>query len=113
MSPRVRHDDDDDSGVFQRSSAGAWKVLILIGSILGAAGVVSGSAWAMSIMAARTVVRPVEDRLSEHVTEMKGKRELMDLYVQQERERSAALNRKLDALCRASARPQVCLGGDE
>jgi hypothetical protein len=108
MTPR--HQDDDESGALAPSSRGAWKLALLVGAVLSAAATVVVADHALAVSAARDVVLPVSQRLDEHLIEMRGKRELMELYVREEQKRSEVLTRKLDALCRASARPQVCLG---
>jgi hypothetical protein len=58
------------------------------------------------------VVAPVEKKVDEHLSAMASEKRVMEMYVLQQTKAVEAINRKLDALCRASARPQVCIGGE-
>jgi hypothetical protein len=87
--------------------------------VLGAGASVVIVSYALATRAAVEVTRPVEKKIDDHLIDMKGKQELMSMWVAQDKERRAEdaksraeLNAKLNALCRASARPQVCLGGE-
>lgn len=109
MSPRVRSDDPDGSAALNREARGAWNVLVLIGAILGGAGVVSGSAYGLSLFAAERVVAPTSARLELHVHDQETKEESNKAYKERTDQTLALINRKLDAICRASAHPEACL----
>ena len=120
MTPRRREDDTDDVEVLGRRYRPAAQLLRFAWLVGGGLVALSAGLYALdhrlAIAAASELVEdrivPVERKIDDHLTEMRGKRELMDVYVRQQTEALGLLNRKLDALCRASARPQVCLGGE-
>ncbi len=120
MTPRRRDDDPEDMDVLGKRFRPAAQLLRFAWLIGGGLVALSAGLYALdhrlAVAAASELVEarvaPVERKLDDHLTEMRGKRELMDVYVRQQTEALGLLNRKLDALCRASARPQVCLGGE-
>ena len=117
MTPR-RHDDDlDPISEAYRPTANLARLTWLVGgavvSLLVGAYFLDhrlATAAAAEIVEAR--VGPVERRIDDHLAQSRAMREVMDRYVIEEREQRRLLTRKLDALCRASSRPQVCLGED-
>jgi hypothetical protein len=132
MTPRRRDEEDDSEtqefagepalAAIAPASRGAWNLFLLIAAIISGIIAVAildanrATAIAKEIVEVR--VGPVETQLHDHLTEMKGKTDMMQLWVKQyqdqlskQQESLDKLNVKLDALCRASARPAVCLGG--
>ena len=92
------------------SALGAWRLALLVGSILGGAFVAGTAVAAIAGYEANKVVAPVERKIDDHLSAMASERRIMDLYVTQQAKTVDAINKKLDSLCRASARPAVCLG---
>jgi hypothetical protein len=100
----------EEGAAIAEGSRGAWKLLVLIAAILGGAFVTGSAVAAISAYEAGKAVAPIEKKIDDHLTAMTGERRMMDLYVNQQTKAIESINRKLDALCRASARPAVCLG---
>jgi hypothetical protein len=111
---RRRQDNIDDEGALSRQSTGAWKLLGLIGSILTAAGLFIAFDARQARAAAKDVVEarvgPVEKRLDDHLSSSRALREVMDRYVQEQRDTNHVMRQKLDALCRANPRADCPLG---
>jgi hypothetical protein len=115
VNARRRTDDDaEDNGVLRRPAREAWKLLVFIGVILGAV------VWVVAIdkAQARTVatevaearVAPLEKRFNEHETRDASSKELTDYRSKQIADSLDQIREQIKALCRASARPAVCLG---
>jgi hypothetical protein len=99
-----------EEGALSPSALGAFRLGLLIASILGGAFVAGTAVAAIAGYEAQKLVVPVEKKLDDHLSSMASERRMMDLYITQQAKSIDSINRKLDALCRASARPAVCLG---
>jgi hypothetical protein len=107
---RRREGDDSDAGVLQRGASGAWRLIIFIGTVITGAAVVVGMVHRVSVYAAEGVVAPVEKRLDEHLANSRAMREVMDRYVEEQRDMNRTVSKKLDALCRANPKADCPLG---
>lgn len=101
-----------EEGALTGASLGAWRLLILVGAILGGAGVAGIAVAQIADYRVGLGVAPVEKKVDEHLSAMASERRMMELYVAQQTRAIERINRKLDAICAASARPAVCLGGE-
>jgi hypothetical protein len=99
-----------EEGALSESARGAWGLALLVGAILGGALVAGAAVAQISAYEAGKAVAPIERKVDDHLSAMASERRMMDLYVSQQAKSIESINRKLDALCRASARPAVCLG---
>lgn len=131
MTQRRRSDDVDDEGVFSREARpvarfirSAWVVGAAVVTALSGLYLLdqrfarAAAAEIVSLVVTERIV-PLEKWKDEHTTGLAGKREIMELTVKAQTEALIQINtalektnKKLDALCRASTRPQVCLGGE-
>jgi hypothetical protein len=106
-------------GALSRRARPTWNVLLLIASVLTGATAVAFIDAAAATRIAEKVVAPVEKKVDDHLLEMRGDRYRMEAYVQSQekiigeiRSDSADTRKMIRALCRASAKPQICLGGE-
>jgi hypothetical protein len=116
MVTRRPEDHSDEAGAVARESKGAWRLLLLIVSILGGGAVFLAGDRQLAIAAATTVVEarigPLEKRFDTHESDDRAAAKMMTLERQQLAETLARIELRLAALCRASSRPQICLGGE-
>lgn len=99
-----------EEGALSPSSLGAFRFAVLVGTVLMGAFVAGTAVAAIAGYEAQKAVTPLEKKVDDHLSAMVSERRIMDLYVVQQSKSVEAINKKLDALCRASARPTVCLG---
>jgi cell division protein FtsL len=107
----------DEGAAIAEGSRGAWRLAVLVSVILSAAGVLLLADAARARTVALEVVAPVEKKLDDHILSLQGKRESMEAYVKSQSEvvaeiraDAAETKKMIKALCRASARPAICLG---
>jgi hypothetical protein len=108
-----------EEGAVSSQSMGAYRLVLFIGSILLGAGAVVTAFAALATVQAEKVVAPVEKKMDAHLDGLKGERKIMEAYVEHNaaviaeiRSDAAETKKMIRALCRASARPAVCLGGE-
>jgi hypothetical protein len=111
MTPRRRDDDVDDDGALSRRARPTWQVLTLIGSILVAAGLGVAAAQTVANSEAQKVVAPVERKIDDHLAAVVPTRELMEAFVDEQRQFNRDARRQLEALCRASPHANCPLSG--
>jgi type II secretory pathway predicted ATPase ExeA len=102
-----------EEGALSSQSRGAWSLVLFVSAVLTGTGAVGGASYALAAVAADRRVAPVEKRIDDHELALAGKRQIMDLKTTQFETALERIERKLDRVCAASARPQVCLGADQ
>jgi hypothetical protein len=110
MNPRRREDDSDDAGVLNRQARPAWRLFVLIGSVLGGGAAAAAAAQSVAKTEAQSVVAPIERKIDDHLAAVVPTRELMQQFVSEQRDQTRMLSRKIDALCRATPQAQCPLG---
>jgi hypothetical protein len=101
----------NDDGVLSRKAKPAWGVMVLIGSILVAAAGALGAARAVAKVEAQQVVAPVERKIDDHLAAVVPTKELMEAFVDEQRQFNRDARRQLEALCRASPHANCPLSG--
>jgi hypothetical protein len=101
-----------EEGALSPSAAGAWRLILLVGAILGGASVFGVAMAQIADYRVGLGISPVEKKIDEHLSAMLGERRMMEMYVAQQTKALSRIEAKLDRLCAASARASVCLGGE-
>ncbi len=101
---------DDLAAVFSKDARPAWRMALLLGTIIGAMAAYVAIDHRLAIAAASEVVAPLDRKIDQHLAEMKPLREQMMNSVEEERAARRSMGRKLDALCRANPHANCPLG---
>lgn len=120
MTPRRRADDQDDQGVLAREVQPVARIIKWAWAIAGGLAIALAGIYSLdrtlAMAAAREVVetriRPIEIRVDDHLSNARAMREVMDRYVQEQRNLNRSISRKLDALCRSNPRADCPLGDE-
>jgi hypothetical protein len=99
---------------FALSTLPTWAVIAGIAAVLTAASWVVGFDTARATTVAKEQVEirvaPLEKRIDVHVADDAAEKRVQAIQAKQLTDALLKVDRKLDALCRASTRPQICLG---
>ena len=101
---------DEIAAVFNRDARPAWRMALLLATVIGALAAYVAADHRLAIAAASEVIAPLDRKIDQHLAEMKPLREQMMNYVEEERAARKSMGRKLDALCRANPSAHCPLG---
>ena len=101
---------DDLAAVFSKEARPAWRMALLLATVVGAMAFYVAIDHRLAVAAASEVIAPIDRKIDQHLAEMKPLREQMMNYVEEERAARKSMGRKLDALCRANPSAHCPLG---